>query len=197
MPHSFELPRFRFSLRTAFLVVTLASIAAAFPLAHHRRAAAVESWDLALRNAICENIARLPAGGKFSDSPDVLATKALTLSADIDQSPRLTNEDFAPLTYWSPAATLDVTEALQNESPADLAERLIRHYEARLEHHGLVRKTVQLCAFGPDSTEPSSVWLSERPELGGMVTIEVRVDESAQTAAIQIRHIARPNLGLW
>jgi hypothetical protein len=192
-----KLPRLRFTLRTAFLVVTIVSVAAAILIAHHRRAAAIESWDRALRNAICENIARLPDGGKFTDPPDVLANKSVAPLADIDQSPRLTNDDLAPLTYWSPTAMLDVTEALQNESPADLAERLIRHYEAGFERHGLIRKTVQLCAFGPDSTQPSSVWLTERPELGGMVTVEVRVDESAQTAAIQIRHVARPNHGLW
>lgn len=189
--------RLRFSLRTAFIAVTLVCIAIAIPIARHRQLAAIESWDAGLRNAICENLARTPAGTAIRDSASADEPAAIPGEIQIADSPRLSTEDLAPLTYWSPSVTLDVAAALETETAADLAERLIRHYESELDRHGMARKTIQLCAFGPDSTTPSSVWLSERPEFGGMVTIDVRVDEPAQTATVQIRHIARPNPSHW
>jgi hypothetical protein len=189
--------RLHFRLRSLFLATTFIALALGIWLQQHRQSAAIAAWDLQLRNLICEKLAAIPAHTRAVDPPDSSLGQTSPPRIDAEQLPRLDSRQLSSLTYWTPTITLDVSDALRTESPAQVAERLLRHYESGLELHAMVRKSIQLCSTGPQSTEPSSVWLSADPRRGAMITIDVRVDELSRTATIQYRHIARPSVGPW
>lgn len=190
--------RFRFGLRSLFVLVTMLCIGLGLKFPSDRRAAYIETWDRALRNVICENIATVPnclAVAKLMEqSPSIVATDKLWPNDEPAARPRKVNDI---LTSWAPNIVLDVSTALQLEQPAALANRLLKHYESGLAEHGLQRISFEPGMTCPTTTESSAVWVSDRPELNTFVTIAVRVSADTNQGNVQIRHVARPTTRSW
>ena len=69
---------------------------------------------------------------------------------------------------------------------------MLRQYEAGLADHGLTRITAVPGTCDVTMSEPSSVWISNRPDLSTVVIIDVRVQQETNQGDVRIGHIARP-----
>jgi hypothetical protein len=193
-PHRLQ---FRFTLKTALITITLLSLCLGYVIGRQRGAAAFEAWDVALRNIICENIAVIPQGTALIESSKA-GVEALLQERQLAELSFQPQPDIAalknvrPLTSWSPAVTLDVAQELKSGTPIVVANRLLQHYESGLAKHGLVRIAANPGTCDVATSEPSSMWVSKRPELSTVVIIDVRVDGHTSRGDARIRHIGRP-----
>ena len=187
---------FRFSLRTAFLVLIAASTAFGYYVAHQRSAAAIEAWDYAVRNTICENLASLPAGMSLIKSVrlDVstelqelqLAELQATFGPDTSVAkPRRT-------ATWNSSVALDASQRLDNLTAVVVANELLRHYESGLVERGLQRIVLDSGTCDVTTSAPAAVSVSERPGRYAVVLIDVRVDRRSSRGDVRIRYLGPP-----
>lgn len=183
----------RFSLQAAFVGVALVRILLAAWVIPARREAGFAVWDLAVRNAICESFASVPQGTATIDpttaAPDFVGGNP---SSQFEKGPLDALNKTGTRTLWNPNASYDVREALRSESQADLAQRLLTHFESGFAEHGLKRISLSPGAICPPVVEKSTIWVSSHRDWNTTVTVNVRVDANLGDAEVLVTHFARP-----
>jgi hypothetical protein len=183
----------RFGLRATFLGIAFVCVLLATWVVLARGEADFAAWDLAVRNEICENFASAPRGTATIDpttsTPDLSGGDP---AAEFEGGRVDALTTTGTHTLWSPNANYDVRDALRNESPANLAQRLLTHFESGLAERGLKRVSLSPGAICPPVVEKTTVWVSSRRDWNTTVTVQVRVDANLGEAEVLVTHFARP-----
>lgn len=190
--------RFRFSLKAMFLLITLLCVIFGYTFGRHQRAAELERWDFELYELIRANVDQLPELAAF---PATRQSRRFIPKEEQDHwrgnRYQQVLQDGELFTHWGTEITLDLKEALKVQTPFGVANRLLSFYEAGLREHGLRQLHSKRGEFEPPLSEPSSIWVSERPDFNTIVEVEVSVSDDTEQGVIRFRHYGRLVLRLW
>ena len=186
-------PRSRRSAKLLLILLALSLCAwLAATLVRTRRADQILGRHDAVLDALITNIATPPAGTTFQAHPGEPAELQRLLGRTWpDQETRRNAilEFGSPNRAVSTRVTLDLAEALGDESEQEVARRLADGYAEGLAAAGLKR------IVSGGGTNQAAVWKS--PDNALDVWIDVDVDPDASSAEVQIIFIDTQRLTLW
>jgi hypothetical protein len=189
-------PRFRFSLKVVFVVMTLACALLGWYVARQHQAAEIVSRNRAVRDVIERNLSSGPDKTSFVFADD-LRQRSINFRQSHRPDPK---QQIAQISRFSgdgsfyQTATFNellvVTQLLQDGTPSAVAAQIVKYYERGLAELGL-RKTVQT----GETERESAIWQAN--DHGMHIVIDVDVRPKSSTANVRIILLHNERLTLW
>lgn len=189
--------RFHFSLKTAFVVVTLVALWLGYQqvekrhtFERHRRANELAKQLQAIKFAVQTNLATPPLETTIiapnSPSADWFYAGPDERQLSLDQNAQWIYAGRSAQAVVRLELTLDASKALDVTTTWGLRKRLLRHYETNLAEQGLSRVSGRDGVSDANSVELWSIWMSKKQNPSATVYIRVRADEDSNQASAQV-----------